>query len=101
MGGGLRCLFDGKFSSKHADGVMVKFPRSLNRIFKVGAAVAVALALPALAFAGGNNQGGNNNNQGGNNHFPVVPEANTGWVLIPVVGAVLRFSARRLFPAKA
>ena len=32
---------------------------------------------------------------------PVVPEANAGWVLIPVVAAVLFFSTRRLWPAKA
>jgi hypothetical protein len=30
-----------------------------------------------------------------------VPEANTAWVLLPFVGAVLLFSARNLFPKKA
>jgi hypothetical protein len=31
---------------------------------------------------------------------PVVPEANAGLALLPVVGAVLFFSARRLWGAK-
>jgi hypothetical protein len=31
---------------------------------------------------------------------PVVPEANAALVLVPVVGAVLLFSARRLWGAK-
>jgi hypothetical protein len=64
---------------------------------KICALVAATLILPVLAYAG-NNQGGNNNNQGG---VPVVPETNTGWVLLPFFGAVLLFSARKLFRAKA
>lgn len=35
------------------------------------------------------------------NSVPVVPEANAGWVLVPVVGAMLLFSSRRFRPAKA
>jgi hypothetical protein len=67
---------------------------------KICALVAATLILPVLAYAG-NNQGGNN--QGGNNQggVPVIPETNTGWVLLPFFGAVLLFSARELFRAKA
>jgi hypothetical protein len=32
--------------------------------------------------------------------LPVVPEANAGLALIPVVAAMLFFSARRLWPAR-
>jgi hypothetical protein len=32
---------------------------------------------------------------------PIVPEANAAWVLIPVVAAMLFFSIRRLWSAKA
>ena len=70
------------------------------RLHKVCALLAATLILPALAYAGQNNQGGN---QGGNNQggIPVVPEANAGWVLVPFFGAVLLFSARHLFRGKA
>jgi hypothetical protein len=76
-------------------------PRSHKRISKVFALLAATLILPVLAYAQQNNQGGNN--QGGNNQggHPVVPETNAGWVLVPFFGAVLLFSARRLFRAKA
>ena len=78
-------------------------PKFRNRIGKTCALVAATLILPVLAYAqqqGGNggNQGGN---QGGNGGNPVVPETNTAWVLIPLFGGVLLFSARRLFRAKA
>jgi hypothetical protein len=33
--------------------------------------------------------------------LPVVPEANAGLVLIPIVAAMLLLSSRRLWPAKA
>jgi hypothetical protein len=71
-----------------------------DRIVKA-CALAVATLIPVLAFAqnnqGGNNnnQGGNNNNQGGGNHYPVAPEVNMAWVLIPVAGAALLFSTRQ------
>ena len=68
-------------------------PRFYSRIGKVAALVAATLILPVLAYAQ-NNQGGNNNNQG-QNRAPVVPEVNPVWVLIPVAGAILFFSARR------
>ena len=32
--------------------------------------------------------------------IPVVPEANAGWVLIPVMAAVLLFSSRQLWAAR-
>ena len=86
------------------------FPRFHNRIGKVCALVAAALILPALAYAGGNNndQGGNNqggNNQGGNNNdqggVHTVPEGGPGIVLlITTFGAILLFSARRASRAK-
>jgi hypothetical protein len=41
---------------------------------------------------------GGQNNQGQN--YPSAPEANTGIVLIPFVGAVLVFSAFQLLRAK-
>ena len=68
------------------------------RLTKVCALLAATLILPALAYAGQSDQGGNNNNQGG---IPVVPEANAGWVLVPFFGAVMLFSARQLFRGKA
>ena len=36
-----------------------------------------------------------------NKPIPVVPEASAGWVLLPFFGAVLVFSSRQLFRAKA
>jgi hypothetical protein len=82
---------------------------SPTHLKKLCALVAATLILPALAFAGtdnGNgNNGQNNGNQNGKNRgdpsIPSVPEANAGWVLVPFVGVVLLFSARRLFRGKA
>jgi hypothetical protein len=79
----------------------------LNNLRKFAALVAAILIVPALAFAGQDNGKGNNgqNNGKGNgrsdSNIPVVPEANTGWVLIPFVGAVLLFSWRQFSRAKA
>ena len=79
----------------------------LNNLRKFAAMVAAILIVPALAFAGQDNGKGNNgqNNGKGNGRtdapIPVVPEANTGWVLIPFVGAVLVLSARQLFRRRA
>jgi hypothetical protein len=76
-----------------------------NHLRKLCALVAAALILPALAYAGTDNgkgnDGQNNGNQNGRDKVPVVPEANAGWVLVPFFGAVLLFSARQLFRAKA
>jgi hypothetical protein len=88
--------------------LMYVYIRSHNRIGKVCALVAATLVLPFMAYAGTDNGKGNGGQNNGNQYghdkgdrsVPVVPEANAGWVLIPFVGAVLLFSARRLFHAK-
>ena len=73
--------------------VKMLIPRFHNRIGKVCALVAAALILPALAYAGGNN-----NDQGG---VHTVPEGGPGIVLlITTFGAILLFSARRASRAK-
>jgi hypothetical protein len=86
------------------------FPsRSHNHLRKTCALLAVALILPALAYADRDHDKDNNRDnheqRGGdrdrNDHIPVVPEANAGWVLIPFVGAVLLFSWRQFNRAKA
>ena len=77
---------------------------SHDHLSKVCALVAATLILPVLAFAGTDNGNGNNGQNNGNQYgrnIPVVPEANTGIVLIPFFGAILLFSAYRLFRAKA
>jgi hypothetical protein len=76
-----------------------------NPIPKLCAFVAVTSILPVLAYAGmdngkGNN-GQNNGKQNGHDKVPVVPETNTGRVLVPFFGAVLLFSAQQLLRAKA
>jgi hypothetical protein len=60
--------------------------RFYNRIGRV-CALAAILLLPVLAYADPGKP---------KKHPPAVPEVNTVWVLIPVVGAVMFFSARRL-----
>jgi hypothetical protein len=68
-----------------------------NNVRKLSALVAACLIIPAVAYAGsdnGNGNGGQNNgNQNGKNKVPAVPEVNTTFVLIPVLGAVLLFSS--------
>ena len=80
------------------------------------------MILPALAYADRDNDKGNhwrgdnddhgradnddhgrgdNDEHHGNPRISAVPEANAGWVLVPFMGAVLLFSARRLFREKA
>ena len=68
---------------------------------KVCALVTAALVLPALAYADKGDKGDKSEHKGKGSDIPVVPEANTGWVLIPFVGVVLVFSARQLFRKKA
>ena len=77
---------------------------------RVCALVAAALMLPVLAFARGHdssdrkdeNRWGDHDTDGDRDrHIPVVPETNAGWVLVPFFGAVLLFSARRIFRANA
>jgi len=75
--------------------------------------VAATLICQVLAYADRDSGRGNwddkdkhgwvnhDKDRGRDRNVPVVPETNTGWVLIPFFGAVLVFSARRLFRAKA
>jgi len=102
----------------------MKYPKLHNGISKVCALGAAILILPVLAYADHDSDKGNKGNKGDNDgqqwgekdeprwgdhyidrdrdrHVPVVPEANAGWVLIPFFGAVLLFSARQFFRAKA
>jgi hypothetical protein len=75
----------------------MNYSRLLTPLRKICALVAATLILPALAYAQQNN-----NNQGpGQGNVTAAPEANAGWVLVPFFGAVLLFSARQLFRAKA
>ena len=87
----------------------------LRKIFII---VAAGLMLPALTHAkdidwgkGDKGEKGDKwdkDDKGGEGHkgdkgdprVSSVPEANTAWVLLPFVGAVLLFSARHLFPRK-
>ena len=86
------------------------YARLYNHVRKIFALLAAILILPALVPAvHGQNQGGNGQgqNQGGNGQgqngggIRWAPEANTGIVLIPFVGAVLVFSAFQLLRGKA
>src|ERR1700750_2450101 len=82
------------------------------------AVVAISIALPALAHAKGiqwdkwdkdekaeQGEKSDKHDKGsrgdkGDPRVSSVPEANTAWVLLPFVGAVLFFSARHLLPRK-
>jgi hypothetical protein len=64
-------------------------PRFYNRIGRV-CALAAILLLPVLANAD------SGNGKPKKHDPPVVPEVNPIWVLIPLAGAVMFFSARRL-----
>ena len=72
--------------------------RPHDRLRKICALVVATLILPVLADAGQNGQGNNQNGQG---NISAVPETNPAWVLIPLFGAVLFFSSRQFFRAKA
>jgi hypothetical protein len=61
-------------------------PRFYNRIGKV-CALAAILFLPVMAYA--------DPGKPKKHDPPAVPEVNTVWVLIPLAGALLFFSARR------
>ena len=88
----------------------VAFSRLKSRVRILSALVAASIVLPALAYAGhdndkknsdrGNDRRGDNDKRHGDPHVSAVPEANAAWVLIPFVGAVLLFSARNLFRGK-
>jgi hypothetical protein len=95
-----------KVSEKVSVSIQNMYPQFVNRLGKFCAFAVAILILPAMAFAGHDNGKGNDfqNNGKGNDsdgHISVVPEANTGWVLIPFVGAVLLFSWRQFTRAKA
>jgi hypothetical protein len=80
--------------------------RPRDHFHKVCALVAASLILPALAYADRDNDKdnrgrGDNDERHGNPRISAVPEANAGWVLVPFMGAVLLFSARKLFREKA
>jgi hypothetical protein len=86
------------------------FPRLKSRVCPLSALVAASIVLPALAYAGhdndknsdrGDDRRGDNDNRHGDPHISAVPEVNAGWVLMPFMGAVLLFSARKLFREKA
>ena len=88
---------------------LIAFPRLKSRVRILSALVAASIVLPALAYAGhdndknsnrGNDRRGDNDKRHGDPHVSAVPEANAAWVLIPFVGAVLLFSARNLFRGK-
>ena len=80
---------------------------SRNQLRKTCALAAATLIVPAMAFAGTDkgkgNDGQNNGNQNGKGDPRVssVPEANSGIVLIPFVGAVLLVSWLQLSRMKA
>jgi hypothetical protein len=108
-----------------------KHPQVNTGVRNLCAVVAISIALPALTHAkdidwgkgdkgekgdkwdnddkGGRGEKSDNDDKGGEGHkgdkgdprVSSVPEANTAWVLLPFVGAVLLFSARNLFPKKA
>jgi hypothetical protein len=94
---------------------------SRNHVRKGCALVAATLILPRLAHGeehwallkddwrdhdrarenGASRSGDYDRDNNKNRPVPVVPEANAGWVLVPFFGAVLVFSSRQLFRAKA
>ncbi len=87
----------------------IVFPRLKSRVRTLSALVAASIVLPALAYAGHDNDKnsdrgkdgrGDNDERHSEPHVSAVPEANAGWVLIPFFGAVLLFSARNLFRGK-
>ena len=92
--------------------MLMKFmhsPQLKSRVRTLSALVAASIVLPALAYAGhdndknsdrGNDRRGDNDKRHGDPHVSAVPEANAGWVLVPFLGAVLLFSARNLFRGK-
>jgi hypothetical protein len=69
--------------------------------------LAAALLLPSLAYAehkdidwGKGWDRGRDHEHKGMPPVTVVPEANTGWVLVPVMGVILLVSSVRLFRAR-
>ena len=92
---------------------MIKTSLHLRKMYII---VAASLILPALAHAkdidwgkgdkGDKGEKSDKDDRGGKGEkgdprVSSVPEANTVWVLLPFVGAVLLFSTRQLFLKKA
>ena len=83
--------------------------RSRNKVRKVCALLAATLILPALAYAGHENNrdfdradhlGCDNHQHHGDVRVPLVPQVNAGIVLISFVGPVLALSSLQLLRAK-
>ena len=88
----------------------MKYLQLESHVSKILAVVATSLILPGLTLAGTDNGKGNDGQSNGNQYgktqkggpvVSAVPEANTGIVLIPFVGAVLLFSWLQLSRMKA
>jgi hypothetical protein len=78
------------------------YPRFVRSACKICALAVAAAALPVFAYAGtdngqGNDEQNNGNQNGHHKDAPAVPEANAGWVLVPLVGAILLYSSWRQF----
>jgi hypothetical protein len=69
---------------------------SYDRLRNVCALAAAALFLPVLAYVCTDAGSGSNSE-----YIPVVPDAKTGWALIPFIGAILLFSSRYFPGAKS
>lgn len=83
-------------------------PQLQNPAWRVCTLIAASMILTALAYADHDNGNfgehhwrGDNDEHHGDPRISAVPEANTGIVLIPFVGAILLFSVRQLFRSKA
>jgi hypothetical protein len=89
-----------------------KDPQLHERFGKVFALVAASLILTSLAYADNDNdrsihwRGDNDEHHGSGGErkedprISAVPEANAGWVLVPFMGAVLLFWARKFIREK-
>ena len=71
------------------------------QLSEILAVVAASLILPGLTLAGTDGQNNGNQNGKGDPRVSSVPEANSGIVLIPFVGAVLLVSWLQLSRMKA
>jgi len=85
------------------------YSRSRNKVRKVCALLAATLILPALAYAGheedkdfgrGNHWRSDNRQHDGDMRVPLVSEANAGNLLMPFVGTLLALSSLQLLRAK-
>jgi hypothetical protein len=86
----------------------LQYTQLQKRVRKVCTLAAACLILPALAYADHDNGNfgqhhwrGDSDEHHGDPRISAVPEANTGIVLIPFVGAALLFSSLQLLRLKA